>query len=116
MTTMMVGIQNSILLLDSSNGFKIHESLKGTSPQKIVIDSRNPDRAYCATFGDGLWKTDDGGQTWNNIGKEVISSPYFISVAVSSLNPNINKVYAGTEPTALYISNDGGRSGKKWGH
>ncbi|MFZ0697235.1 MAG: hypothetical protein WAM88_08875 [Nitrososphaeraceae archaeon] len=71
----MVGIQNSILVLGSSNGFKIHESLKGTSPQKIAIDSRNPDRAYCATFGDGLWKTDDGGQTWNNIGKEVISSP-----------------------------------------
>jgi hypothetical protein len=115
MTTMMVGIQNSILLLDSSNGFKIHESLKGTSPQKIVIDSRNPDRAYCATFGDGLWKTDDGGQTWNNIGKEVISSPYVISVAVSSLNPNINKVYAGTEPTALYISNDGDRSWEKMG-
>jgi photosystem II stability/assembly factor-like uncharacterized protein len=102
MTTILVGIQNSILALDSSNGFKIHESLKGTSPQKIAIDSRNPDRAYCATFGDGLWKTDDGGQTWNNIGKEVISSPYVMSVAVSSLNPSINKVYAGTEPSALY--------------
>ena len=37
MTIILVGIQNSILVLDSSNGFKIHESLKGTSPQKIVI-------------------------------------------------------------------------------
>ena len=36
-----------------------------------------------------------------------------MSVAVSSLNPNsgnkFNKVYAGTEPSAIYISNDGGR-------
>jgi photosystem II stability/assembly factor-like uncharacterized protein len=119
LTTILVGIQNSVLVLDSSNGFKIHESLKGTSPQKIAIDSRNPDRAYCATFGDGLWKTDDGGQTWNNIGKEVISSPYVMSVAVSSLNPNsgnkFNEVYAGTEPSALYISNDGGSSWEKMG-
>ena len=117
MTTILVGIQNSLLVLDSSNGFKIDESLKGTQPQRIAIDSRNPNRAYCATFGDGLWKTDDGGQTWNNIGKEVISSPYVMSVAVSSLNPNIenkfNKVYAGTEPSALYISNDGGSSWEK---
>ena len=29
----MVGIQNSILVLDSSNGFKIHKSLKGTDPE-----------------------------------------------------------------------------------
>ena len=41
----MIGIQNSILVLDSSNGFKIHESLKGTNPQSITFDPLNPDRA-----------------------------------------------------------------------
>ncbi|MFZ0697236.1 MAG: hypothetical protein WAM88_08880 [Nitrososphaeraceae archaeon] len=42
-----------------------------------------------------------------------------MSVAVSSLNPNsgnkLNKVYAGTEPSAIYISNDGGSSWEKMG-
>ena len=33
--------------------------LKGTSPQCIAFDPRNSNRAYCGTFGDGLWKTDD---------------------------------------------------------
>ena len=60
MTTVMVGNQNSVLVLESSNGYKIHESLKGTQPQRIAFDPRNSDRAYCGTFGDGLWKTDDG--------------------------------------------------------
>jgi photosystem II stability/assembly factor-like uncharacterized protein len=113
----MVGIQNSILVLDSSKGFRIHESLKGTNPQSIAVDPLNPDRAYCGTFGNGLWKTNDGGQTWDNIGKDVISSPYVMSVAVSSLNPSsgnrFNKVYAGTEPSAFYVSNDGGGSWKR---
>jgi photosystem II stability/assembly factor-like uncharacterized protein len=117
MTTIMVGIQNSILVLDSSKGYKIDESLKGTNPQSIAFDPRNPERAYCGTFGEGLWKTDDGGQTWDNIGKDVISSPYVMSVAVSSLNLNSgntsNKVYAGTEPSAFYVSNDGGDSWKR---
>ena len=54
----------------------------------------------------------DNGLTWSNIGKDVISSPYVMSVAVSPLNSGntFNKVYAGTEPSALYTSNDGGDS------
>ena len=32
-TTIMVGIQNSVLVLESSNSYKVHETLKGTDPQ-----------------------------------------------------------------------------------
>jgi photosystem II stability/assembly factor-like uncharacterized protein len=111
----MVGMQDSLLVLESTNGYKIHECLKGTNPQKIAFDPRNPDRAYCATFGDGLWKTDDGGQTWNNIGKEIISSTYIMSVSVSPLDHrnSFHEVFVGTEPSAVYISNDGGNSWEK---
>jgi photosystem II stability/assembly factor-like uncharacterized protein len=111
MTIIMVGMQNSLLVLESSNsGWNSRESLKGTNPQSIAFDPLNSGRAYCATFGNGLWRTDDNGLTWSNIGKGVISSPYIMSVAVSPLNSGnkFNKVYAGTEPSALYTSNDGG--------
>ena len=109
MTTIMVGMQDSLLILESSNRHRIHERLKGTNPQSIVFDSRNPNSAYCGTFGDGLWKTNDGGQTWNSIGKDVITSPYVMSVSVSPLDcrNKFNKVYVGTEPSAFYFSNDG---------
>jgi photosystem II stability/assembly factor-like uncharacterized protein len=112
MTTLMIGMQPVLVLESTNNGWKGHESLKGTNPQSVVFDPLNLDRAYCGTFGNGLWKTDDGGKTWSNIGKDVISSPYIMSVAVSSLNSGnkFNKVYAGTDPSALYISNDGGDS------
>lgn len=109
-TTIMVAIQNSILVLESSNGYKVHETLKGTDPQCIAFDPLNPNHAYCGTFGNGLWKTDDGGQTWSNIGKDAILSQNITAVSVSHLarENRLNKVYAGTEPSALYISNDGG--------
>jgi photosystem II stability/assembly factor-like uncharacterized protein len=124
MTTLMVGIQNSILILDSSDGFKIKETskengsqslksdLQGAKPPCVAFDPQNPDRAYWGTFDNGLWKTDDRGQTWNNIGKDAISSSQIMSVAVSPLNDEnrFNKVYTGTEPSALYISKDGGES------
>jgi hypothetical protein len=41
MMTTLVGIQNSILVLDSSNGYEIHESLKAFDPQ-------NPGCAHCS--------------------------------------------------------------------
>src|SRR5918996_2725570 len=114
-TTIKVGIQNSILVLESSNGYKVHETLKGTDPWSIAFHPLKTDHAYCGTFGSGLWKTDDGGQTWSNIGKDAISSQNITSVSVSHLarENRFNKVYAGTEPSALYISNDGGKSWEK---
>ena len=63
MTTILIAaMQDSLLILESSKtGWKTHESLKGTSPQCIAFDPSNPSRAYCGTFGDELWKTDDSG-------------------------------------------------------
>src|SRR5919107_3936384 len=117
MTTLIAGLQDSLLLLESSKmGWKTHECLKGTHPQSIAFEPLNLNRAYCGTFGDGLWKTDDGGQTWNSIGKIAISSPDVMSVSVSPMergNDEFNEVYVGTEPSALYRSNDGGKSWEK---
>ena len=116
-TKLMIAMEDSVIMIESSKtGWKkIYESLKGSHPQCIAFDHNNPNRAYCGTLGGGLWKTDDGGQTWNNIAKETISSLDVMSVSVSSLeegggknsNNGFDTVYAGTEPTAFYRSNDG---------
>ena len=117
MTTLIAGLQNSVLVIESSSksggGWKTYESLKGSHPQSIAFDLLNPSRAYCGTFDKGLWKTDNGGQTWSSIGKNEISTSSIMSVSVSPLeagNNGFNKVYVGTEPSALYISSDGGES------
>jgi photosystem II stability/assembly factor-like uncharacterized protein len=113
-TTILAGMQDSLLVLKSSkDGWKVHESLMGTQPQSIAFDPNNPGTAYCGTFGGGIWKTADGGQNWDKIGMDFISSPNVTSVSVSSLERGVegsNVVYAGTEPSEFYRSDDGGHS------
>ena len=116
MTTLIAGLQNSVLVIESSSKsgrWKTYESLKGSHPQSIAFDRLNPSRAYCGTFDKGLWKTDNGGQTWDSIGKNEISISNIMSVSVSPLkerNKRFSKVYVGTEPSALYSSINGGES------
>lgn len=94
-------MQNSLLTFESSKtGWTIHESLENTHPQCVTIDPRNPNRAYCGTFGEGLWKTEDNEQTWNRIGKDGIACNNITSVSISHLD-NENKMFVGTDPTFI---------------
>ena len=117
MTTILAGMQDSVLVLKSSkDGWKVEESLKGHHPESIAFDPLNPSRAYCGTFGGGLWKTNDDGKNWNKIGTSFISSSNVTSVSVSPLEKGksgLNVLYVGTEPTGFYRSDDGGDSLKK---
>src|SRR5215216_8153820 len=114
MTTILAGMQDSLLVLKSSKvGWRVHESLVGTNPECISLDPLNPSRAYCGTFGGGLWKTDDGGQNWDKIGTAFISNSNVTSVSVSPLEKGkngLNVLYVGTEPSEFYRSDDGGDS------
>ncbi len=110
-------MQDSILTLKSSKDrWKVDESLRGTHPESIAFDPLNPNRAYCGTFGGGLWRTNDAGKKWDKIGTVSISTSNVTSVSVSPLekgNDGFNVLYAGTEPSEFYRSDDGGYSLKR---
>jgi hypothetical protein len=60
----------------------------------------------------GLWKSDNGGVSWQHVG-EGIAYPMVMSVAVSRAERGAGGygvVWAGTEPSALYRSEDGGET------
>jgi photosystem II stability/assembly factor-like uncharacterized protein len=68
-------------------------------------------RLYGGTFDNGLWISDDSGENWKR-SDEGIQHPRVLSVAVSPIETNNghHTVWAGTEPSALYRSEDGGKS------
>jgi hypothetical protein len=85
--------------------------LNGVGARCIAVDPHDPDRWYVGTFDEGLFVTGDGGATWRSpeSGPE---EERVLSVAVSSAHreDGISVAYAGTEPSNLYRSEDGGRS------
>ena len=83
--------------------------------------ARPPQRSYFGATGGGLWKTTDGGTTWEPVTDGQIASSSVGAVAVSESNPDV--VYLGMGETQLrgnvmqgdgvYRSVDAGRT---WTH
>lgn len=80
----------------------------------LAADPEQPGRLYGGTFNDGLWISEDWGTTWRKAGDGIFHNRV-MSVAVSpteKLN-GASVVWAGTEPSGLFRSEDGGES---WEH
>lgn len=102
-------MENSLLTVESTkSGWKVRQSLENKEPQSIAVDPVKKDLVYCAMYNDGLWKSEDCGENWKKIGRE-IRSPNTMAVAVAPSN-NKTVAYAGTEPSSLYRSDDKGNS------
>ncbi len=99
-----------------------------TGSSELSIDFSNPDVLYAAMWehqrkpwivisggeGSGLYKSTDGGETWNKIHKGLPDEKGKMAIAVSRSNPE--KVYALIESDSqqekggLFVSNNGGKS------
>jgi photosystem II stability/assembly factor-like uncharacterized protein len=102
---------------------------ENTGASSLSMDLTNPRILYAATWqhrrypwkvesggaGSSLWKSTDGGETWNKINEGLPKLLGKLGISVSRANPN--RVYAIVEAEkgkdGLYRSDDGG---KKWNH
>jgi photosystem II stability/assembly factor-like uncharacterized protein len=84
------------------DGDKAEVLLERSGLQCVAVDPRRPERIAVGCRGPGLWESEDGGATWRDAALPV--SDVF-SVAFS---PADGAVYAGCEPSALYVRRDGG--------
>ena len=74
---------------------------------KLVIDPQNPGTLYAGLAGPGgVFKSDDGGMTWNQAGLSDAFSPIG-SLAIDPRNPQT--LYAGMH-TGIFKTTDGGQT------
>ena len=95
--------------------------LRGGRSIAVAGSAQRPLEYYFGATGGGLWKTTDGGTTWQNVTDDQITSSSVGAVAVAPSNPDV--VYIGTGESEIrgniapgdgvYKSTD---AGKTWTH
>lgn len=107
MRTLVVATEQALLIARPTSRWVVEEHLQGKSPQSLAVDLQNPTRVYCGTGGNGLWRSEDAGQSWHPAGPGLAHNK-ITAVAVSPTEPGV--VYAGTEPSAVFCSENGGET------
>ena len=96
---------DAVAVLDEADGhWNVELSLEGTGAQCLAVDSADARTVYAGLRSGGLRRTTDGGRAWADCG---LPASDVFSVAVS---PADGAVYVGTEPSALYRSDDRGET------
>ncbi len=96
---------DAIARLDEREGvWQTRISLTGSSAQCLALDPFDRDVVYAGLREGGVRRTIDGGKSWSDCG---LPAPGVFSLAVSATG---GAVYAGTEPSALYRSDDRGET------
>ncbi len=99
-----IAIANGLTIVkDGPGGLQMDVQLQGVETTCVAIDAANPRRVYCGSAQQGLMRSEDAGDTWHPVGAG-IPSRHISAVAVGK----DETVWAGTEPTALFRSHNGG--------
>jgi hypothetical protein len=96
---------DAIARLDGHDGvWRTTISLVGSGAQCLALDPSDANVLYAGLREGGVRRTTDGGVSWSDF---ELPAPGVFSLAVS---PADGAVYAGTEPSALYRSDDRGET------
>lgn len=104
-TTITIWFDELMDQLSVQNNFLVWPSVKVDSVQAIAIDPSNPDIIYAAKHGKGIFKSEDGAESWHWL------TPEFMHMRITDLvvsSGNSNLLYAATADSGVYKSLDGG--------
>lgn len=97
-----IGIYSS---KDSGNTFSL-KGLEGKFIECLTLELNDPSYMYAGTYKNGLFKSDDGGSTWKQLGREIQTKNVFDV----EIDPNDSqKMYVATD-NGVYMSIDGGET------
>jgi photosystem II stability/assembly factor-like uncharacterized protein len=105
----LVATQSEILITEDAgagrDGMRPGKGLEDQRPTCLAADPQVPGRAWCGTAQGGVFRSDDGGRSWQRVGLE---DRHVTALAASPAEGDV--VWAGTEPSEVWRSEDGGSS------
>jgi photosystem II stability/assembly factor-like uncharacterized protein len=110
MTSLAITTGDALVIVRPGSSWTVEVHLEGKNAESIAVDPGDPNRLYVGTQGNGLWRSTDGGRSWEPAGAGI---PYSKITAVAvghGVGQHPGVVFAGTEPSTLSRSEDGGES------
>ena len=105
-----VGMHDGVCVVTSSDKGKTWEQGRVTplahAAARLSASPATPQRAYLAAYEAGMYRTDDGGLTWQHLS----SYPSGYAHSVLAHPKDAGTVYVGSEPAAIFHSSDGGET------
>ncbi|HEY7056382.1 MAG TPA: hypothetical protein VH458_07655 [Vicinamibacterales bacterium] len=101
--TILVATDREVVVIDVERASSVSAQGIGDRPTCLAADPLVEGRAWCGTHRAGVFRSDDGGESWRPVG---LAGRLIMSVAASPVSPNI--VWVGTEPSELWRSENAG--------
>ncbi|WP_049927616.1 WD40/YVTN/BNR-like repeat-containing protein [Halopiger goleimassiliensis] len=110
MATVYAALEDRLLVCTDGDEWTTTTRLEGRRLECVAASPDAPERAFVGTFEDGLYRSDDAGDSFDRLETPFVSEAV-TSLAISPHDPAV--IYAGTEPSRVYRSTDAGDS---WTH
>ena len=101
----LVATDREVLVIDAERGASAPARGISDRPTALAADGLVDGRAWCGTHRGGVFRSDDGGRSWQPSG---LAGHLIMAVAASSAERDV--VWAGTEPSEVWRSGDAGNS------
>lgn len=101
--SILVAAEREVVVVDVGSGAAtLAQGIDGR-PTCLAADAFVRGRAWCGTHRDGVFRSDDGGQSWRPVG---LAGRLIMTIAASPAERDI--VWVGTEPSEVWRSADAG--------
>lgn len=111
--SIFAAIGDALLIIESEGSDGQIRDAEYNSPLCVEHDPTNPDIVYCGTAGSGVWRSIDGGESWEQA-SDGLDHDTITAIAVDPHPRDGSQiVWAGADLSAMYRSEDAGESWEK---
>lgn len=99
---------NTFTIVDVTSKFKAHGNGMGRSTgERLAVDPHNSNILFCGTRRNGLWKSTNGGTTWNLAWNGVTTTPNDNGICFVVFDPSSSVVSGATQTMYIGVSRTG---------
>ena len=107
-TWYVITFENGVYVTENDGGSfsKLSESYELQKPRILAIDPTNSDYMYLGLRGNGIYRSADGGKSWNWASAGLEFNSYVTDIEIDPVHSNI--LYASLQTSGVFVSNDYG--------